>query len=396
VAARLAGDLIDVLVVGGIYREQFLHRHPRSRVGGSGLVAAVAAASLGASTALAAAVGADDAEESGAILRKAGVDASAVEIMAGPSAGFVIGDEGEVQAPSVQFKDADSVPVLTHDPPRARIVLVFGMPDLDPFASGLVARWVDPQSTLIFDRQGWLSKTKDAAAACGVVARSRIYLANVGEAAQEVGGATPQQLLQHHPLPGFEYALLKNGRWGTTLLSSQERTAIPAFRVAAASTIGSGDVFAGALAAGLARSDDLRVAGTNAAAAAAVAISEVSPLLDSSAPVKIEAMVATGDSRYVDPAHLSVIAVAVEAAADAAVESAAVQLRTRLHDLGLGDGGTGSSATTIRVALRLDDGRIVADVSSRTGTSQTVELGTARDFGVLIDVIADRVEAARR
>jgi ribokinase len=386
--------VIDVLVVGGIYRERFLHPHPRNRLGGSGLYAAVAAASLGASTSLAAAVGADDVEELRAIVRKAGADASAVEIIPGPSAAFVIEDEGEVQTPSVQFEDARAQPVLTQDPPQARIVLVFGMPDLDPFASGLIARWVDRQSTLIWDRQGSLSRTKDAIAACGVAARSRIYLANVGEAAQEAGGATPQELLQNHPLPGFDYALLKNGRWGTTLLSDRERTAIPAFRVAASTTIGSGDVFAGALAAGLARGDDLRVAGTDAAAAAAVAISEGSPLLDSSARRKVEEMLATGDGRYVDPGHLSAVGVAIEVALDATVDATAAQLRARLRDVGLGEVGP-ATATTIGVALHSDERGVVADLSSRTGSTKTIELGTAPDLGLLIDAIADLVEAAQ-
>ncbi len=386
--------MIDVLVVGGIYRERLLGPYPRSRLGGSGLYAAVAAASLGASTALAAAVGADDADELGAILRKAGVEPAAIEIMPGSSAAFVIEDEGEVQTPSVQFEDAHAQPVLTHDPPQARIVLAFGMPDLDPFASGLIARWVDRQSTLIWDRQGSLSRTKDAVAACGVAAPSRIYVANVGEAAQEVGGATPRELIENHPLPGFDYALLKNGRWGTTLLSGRERTAIPAFRVAASTTIGSGDVFAGALAAGLARGDDFRVASIDAAAAAAVAILEASPLLDSSARSKVDKMLATGDGRYVDPAYLGAVAVSIEAAHDATVDPTVAQLRARLRNVGLGDVGPGTT-TTIGVALHSDERGIVANLSSHTGSTQTIEVGATPDLGLLIDAIAELVEAAQ-
>lgn len=394
VAAGLTGDVTDVVVVGGIYREQVSTPHPHSRIGGSGLYAAVAAASLGSSTALAGAVGADDAEELHAILRKAGVDGSAVAIMPGSSAAFVFQDEGEVEAPIVQFKHAHSSPVLSHDPPAARVVLVFGMPDLDPFESGLVARWVEAQSTLIWDRQGWLSKTQDAVAASGVVARSKIYVANFGEAAQEAGGATPQQLLQSHPLPGFAYALLKNGRWGTTLLSSnRERTPIPAFRVSAASTIGSGDVFAGALAAGLARSEEIRTASITASAASAVAIAQASPLLFRSARRRVEVMAAAGNGSYVDPVLLSSVVVAVDGEVAAALKSLAAELQARLRNLGILVEGIGSSAASISVALRFGERGVVADVCG-AGKSEAVELGAAPDLRLLVNVIADCIGAA--
>src|SRR4051794_28422975 len=105
VAARFASSVIDVLVVGGIYRERLLRPQLPTRLGGSGVYAAVAAVSLGASTALAGAVGADNADELKAILRLAGVDATAVDVMAGSSAAFVIEDAGEEQAPNAQFED---------------------------------------------------------------------------------------------------------------------------------------------------------------------------------------------------------------------------------------------------------------------------------------------------
>jgi sugar/nucleoside kinase (ribokinase family) len=382
--------VIDVLVVGGIYRERFLRPGARSRLGGSGLNAAVAAANLGASTALAAAVGVDDADDLRAVLQKAGVDPGAVEIMPGSSATFVIEDEGEVHVPNVRFEEADSPPQLLHDPPEARIVLVFGMPDLDPFAKGLVARWVAPESTLIWDRQGSLSLTKDAVAACGVVARSRIYLANVGEASQEAGGATSEELVKNHPLPGFDYALLKNGRWGTTILTVSDRIPIPAFRVPVVSTIGSGDVFAGALAAGISFGDDLPVASTNAAAAAAVAVSKASPLLDSSSRSRIETIVGAGNGRYLDPVRLSSTTIFVDVGTDAAVESTATKLREGLRNLGLRDVIVKNPANA-SVVLRSDRGRIVAEVSSSSGRD-TVELGKTGDVAALIEVIAERVE----
>lgn len=392
VAARLASDVIDVLVVGGVYREQFSHREPRSRIGGSGLYAAVAAAALGASTALAASVGAEDAEELRAILSNADVDGDAVELRPGQSAAFFIEEEGEVEAPSVQFKSASSPPELTHDPQPARVVLIFGMPDLDPFAMGLVARWVGQDSTLIWDRQGWLSKPADATAAAGVRAHSRIYLANIGEAAQEAGEATLDQIVLNHPLPGFDWAILKNGRWGTTLLGHGTPIAIPAFRVPVVSTIGSGDVFAGALAACLAVGEHIETASLNAAAAASISISRASPLLAPASRREIDEIVSTGDGRYTDPVQLSAVSIAVDIQDEGAVEAVADQLRVRLRNLGIGIAGT-ATEPTLRVALRADSGRVVAAVSGSTDTSQVIELGQAIDLEELVDVIADRIEA---
>lgn len=383
--------MIDVLVVGGVYREHLSHPKPCSRIGGSGLYAAAAAATFGASTALAASVGADDGEELSAILNTRGVDDSAVELRPGQSAAFVIDNEGEVQAPEVQFKNGTSAPGFSHDPPPARVVLVFGMPDLDPFALGLVARWVGAHSTLLWDRQGWLSKTPDATAACGVAARSKVYLANIGEASQEAGGASVEQLVRNHPLPGFDWALLKNGRWGTTLLGPGTQTAIPAFRVPVVSTIGSGDVFAGALAAGLAAGDDIQRASVTAAAAASVSISAASPLIGLTSRREIEGVVSAGKDRYVDPTQLSLVSIAVESAAGAAAEPAADQLKARLQDLALGIAGP-ATQPTVRVVLRVDGGHLVAEVSDRTGASQTIKVGRPPNLGALVDAIADRVE----
>jgi hypothetical protein len=235
--------------------------------------------------------------------------------------------------------------------------------------------------------------TKDAASAAGVVARSRIYLANVGEAAQEVGGATPEELLENHPLPGFEFALLKNGRWGTTLLDGRVRTPIPAFRVDTSTTVGSGDVFAGALAARLARGDDIGAASTVAAAASAIAISEDSPLLDRSVHQKIEQMLATGRGRYVDPAHLSTVTVTVDAGPEAEIQRIGSDVRSRARGLGLRDREAASEGSAICVTLARDERGVVAGVSSDIGWARRVELGVARDVGVLIDAIADCVEA---
>jgi hypothetical protein len=322
-------------------------------------------------------------------------------LVPGRSAAFVIEDEGEVEAPSVRFEHAQSQPVLTHDPPQARIVLVFGMPDLDPFESGLIARWVHPQSTLLWDRQGVLSRTKDAVAACGVDARSRIYLANVGEAAQEGGGVTPRQLLENHPLPGFDYALLKNGRWGTTLLSSRERAAIPAFHVAAATTIGSGDVFAGALAAGLAQGRNIRAASTDAAAAAAVAISGTSPLLDLTSRDSIEEIVASANGRYVDPTHLDQVSVVVDAGSDSALAQAAAELRARLVNVGLAGGGAeskarmASKAMTVVVELRRHERRLLAVISSSRSATCTAEFPATAGSSEFLDVVADYLEATQ-
>jgi ribokinase len=384
--------VIDVVVVGGVYREHLRRPSPLTRLGGSGLYAAAAAASMGAATALVASVGDEDADELNAILREIGVDGSAIEITAGKSASFVIEEEGEVNAPTVRFEHGSVAPRLPNDPPSARIVLVIGMPDLDPFDAGLVARWVGAGSTLIWDRQGWLSKTLDAASAAGVPALSRIYLANIDEAAQEAGGAPVDRVMQNHPLPGFEWALLKNGRWGTTLLGPRGSTAIPAFRVPAISTIGSGDVFAGAVAAGLAAGIDIQVASTTAAAAAAVAISDGRPLLAPSALPVIESTASTGNRRYIDPVQLSMVAIVVDAEADRTVEAAAAELRARIGNLGLAIADT-ATQPTLRIALSAGHYGLVATMSSDDAAPQTIELAGAAEFGRLADAIADLLAA---
>lgn len=233
-------------------------------------------------------------------------------------------------------------------------------------------------------------------AACGVIASSRIYLANVAEAAQEAGEATPQELLRNHPLPGFDYALLKNGRWGTTLLDGGETTAIPAFRVAASSTVGSGDVFAGALAAGLAREEDIRAASVRAAAAAAVAISEGSPLLDDSARRKAEEMLATGHRTYVDPVHVGEVAVALNADSEAELQQLASDLKAHIRNLGLRVCEI-LDQPTVGVVLRRDEEGIgiVADMWSHPGWTRRIQLSGGRGLRELVDAIADCVEATQ-
>ena len=70
---------MDVLVVGGIFREVFdAATKPSMRYGGSGLTASVAAARFGVETALASYVGTDDEGAVHTILGEAGVDGGTV------------------------------------------------------------------------------------------------------------------------------------------------------------------------------------------------------------------------------------------------------------------------------------------------------------------------------
>jgi sugar/nucleoside kinase (ribokinase family) len=84
----------------------------------------------------------------------------------------------------------------------------------------------------------------------------KIYVANAREAAEEAGTANDAAALERQPPTGFSDAIVKLGADGAAVLdgttSDNGMARIPAFPVAVSTTIGAGDVFAGAVAAGLA------------------------------------------------------------------------------------------------------------------------------------------------
>ena len=90
-AARiLSFEMIDVLVIGGIFREVLQGDSERKvQYGGSGLVAALSAGWLGANVALASYVGCEDEQAVRDELRVAGVNDGSVISLAGACGTFV-------------------------------------------------------------------------------------------------------------------------------------------------------------------------------------------------------------------------------------------------------------------------------------------------------------------
>lgn len=255
-----------LLVAGGIFLEEV---RGRRRLGGSGLTAALAAARFGTDVSLAGWVGASEADEAFALLDAAGVDRLGILVLDGATTVYRIGDPADLTMPLPRLiqgavPDAE-VPAL----PSAGVVLYFGTPGFDP----IERRWLDRASegaTLLFDRQGSQSAVLGARMAFTVPAARRVLLTNVHEALSETIARSLSDAINGLPPEGFTDAIVKEGPWGSTLVDRhrQERP-IGAYDITIQSTIGSGDVFAGALAAALCHGTGLAAAANQATAAAA-------------------------------------------------------------------------------------------------------------------------------
>ncbi len=264
--------MFDVVVVGGIFREILDgDTAPQSRFGGSALIAAILASRFGASTSIASYVGEDDADAVVAMLNAAHVDVGSLAVVAGASGTFVF--PTRVDPPWPMYRPAEAVPKTSFAIPDAKLYLVFGIPDLDPVALG----WLSPilrDAHLVWDRQGWLSRARGSSGAANLPPLSKTYVANLDEAIAEFHASDEGDLLARMPPDGFQAAVVKAGRAGCTLVQDEEGhravERVAAFVVDPPNTIGSGDAFAGALAAYMSRgkaiSDAAKVA--NAAASA--------------------------------------------------------------------------------------------------------------------------------
>lgn len=279
----------DVLVVGGVFREILDgDTRPRVRYGGSGLVAAVAAARLGAKVALASYVGDEDEEAVRIELRAAGVDDSVVLALTGACGTFMFPTRESSDRPWPMYRPAESTP---GGPPRqelpdAAVVVVFGIPDYDPIAKGWLSETA-AGATLIWDQQGWLSRARDSSAVVRLPPSRKMRLANEAEAMEEVNASTAEEALAAQPPAGFEVGVVKQGMSGVTVVERTKEgstaTFVPAFRVPARSSIGTGDIFAGAFASRLARGDSATEAAGWGCAAAAVGLGTGHNLLDDNA-----------------------------------------------------------------------------------------------------------------
>ncbi len=268
--------MMNVLVVGGIFREVLdADTSPRVRYGGSGLAASVAASRFGARVALASYVGAEDEEAVRAELQLAGVDDRAVLSVPGASGTFAFPTYQDQRRPWPMYRPAESLPQEVPQIPCADVVVTFGIPDCDPVRLGWLGSGGD-YATVIWDRQGWLSRARDAKAVLEIDALKRIYVANELEAIEDSRVSSLDDALLVQPPRGFYAAVIKRGEAGVVVVEAGEDKSspaiVPAYSVSANSTIGSGDVFAGAFAASLASGEPPLAAAKWGCAAAAISL----------------------------------------------------------------------------------------------------------------------------
>ena len=286
--------MTDVLVIGGVFREVLeADTAPRPRYGGSGLTASIAAARVGAKVTLASYVGQDDEEAVRAELELAGVDDSAVVTLAGASGTFLFPSSKGGRHPWPMYRPAETLPDTPPSAPDAHVTVVFGIPDLDPILDGWLGGG-DRGTTLIWDRQGWLSKSRNADAVRGLDASERIYLANEDEAMVDTALPTLDAALSRQPPASFGASVIKRGAAGVVVFQRTprgvSRTLLRSFFVRASTSIGSGDVFAGALAARYALGGSLVDSARWGNAAAAVSLEDGNNLLKESALARIRAL----------------------------------------------------------------------------------------------------------
>jgi sugar/nucleoside kinase (ribokinase family) len=270
----------DVVVVGGVFRE--IGADPtqsRLEIAGSGLTASVTSARFGARTALLASVGDEDVGVAVQVLGAAGVDQSWIQVTPGASGTFVFPAHADDERPWPMFRPAESPPRsdLPNGLPVASIYLLFGHPEFDPVAEGWLAS-IPFESTVLWDRQGWLSRARDWRTALDVPVHRRVYVANKDEGLAEFEVNDLEELMNVLPPTGFHSAVIKMGAAGCAYRSLGDGGIVAGlvggFPVEVNSTIGSGDVFAGTLAAQLSRGVELAPALLMANATAAAYLAE--------------------------------------------------------------------------------------------------------------------------
>lgn len=376
---------MSVLVVGGIFREFFASGNgaPHLRLAGSGLYAATAAARLGTSVTLLAPVGSEDSEIAATLASAAGIRARFL-ISEGASGMFAYETHASV-ALARGFRPAEGCVDDSILPPsdlggEFSVVLVFGHPQWDPCASELV-RNATRNARLLFDRQGWISRNRSLADGLRLPARQRFSLANFGERIDELGFHAALHL-DPPPDAGYDAALVKDGFWGVHLIEADATTQVAAHRVESRSDLGSGDVFAGALAAALGVGSDLLSAARQAAAAAATAITELEPLPGPGFAASVEALIN-------DPVFRPILTPSQRADARLVIEhpqgilGRSFALRTAYMLNGLGF-----------VATKLTPGH-TAEPILRLGSESTPLIESGREVGPpdLIDWLAARLSS---
>jgi sugar/nucleoside kinase (ribokinase family)/nucleoside 2-deoxyribosyltransferase len=363
--------MTDVVVIGGIFQETLPPASaPVRRIGGSGFVAALTAAGLGAKVALVSYVGERDAQATLGPLRRAGVDTSAVVVLPGQSGIFSMSDLVDRQAPRPGYRPAEALPVrsdLAAPLPRAPVVLAFGFPDFDPF--DWIREAVQPGGVFLWDRQGWLSRNINRLDLDRLPVERRIYVANLEEMRVEANRQTYAAALSEQPPAGFDSALIKCGRWGTLASDKDERIDfIPAFVSEVRSVIGSGDCFAGAVSARLAQGSRLGEAAQVGSAAASLFVERTSNIPAPQLMKGITEVLGSRERRYVSPVRLEKVRVYLAGPWFTAGEALLIdELEATLENLGLDV-----------VSPRRDIGVLTADASA----ADILEVGRT-DFATL-------------
>jgi ribokinase len=307
------------------------------RLAGSGLVSAIVARRLAVNVALAGFAGADDRTALSELSEGLGIDMGAVVAVPGASPQFVFRDPCGLAGPQPEFRPSERLP--EGNPPllpSARVVLVFGMPGFDALRAG----WFDAldlaASTVLWDRQSWLSAARDSSAMSRLSCARRIQLTKLDEVAAETGESVSHVLLGRLPLPGFDAAVVKDGGWGGEVIDADGRRGLMAFDVPVRRSIGSGDAFAGALGAFLAHGCDLRSAAQRAAAVAAYLISEDPVIAPADLAARATLVANSVRGSHVGRAALERVSVSVNASAHGLVaRMAARAARDALMVLGL-------------------------------------------------------------
>lgn len=265
----------EVLVVGGIFREIIRRpgdEEPEIRLAGSALTAAVAASRLGASVSIASFVGSEDAEAAHSLLEHASVNTHLV-VLDGASGTFAYAGDADADNPQPLYRPAETCPTLLPTLPEARVLLAFGVPDFDPVQDPEVRASAATAHTLIWDRQGWLSRTRDARAATALEAADRVLLVNAAETVDE--GVLDDVTGEVRLPSGFGRAVVKDGPRGALVVDGRagpRHSLVPAYPVRPVSTVGTGDIFAGVVAALLASGEHLVSAAMQATAATSVVL----------------------------------------------------------------------------------------------------------------------------
>lgn len=271
----MTGAPFDVVVVGGIFREWLIRDRAivEARIGGSGFTAAVAAARAGAHVALLTYVGDEDAKAALAYLEWAGVVTDYVSIVAGSSGTFRFELDALSNGGQPAFRPSEATPSALVASPSASVFLVFGFPDFDPLADDGIRTAVSAR-VLLWDRQGWLSRNRDWRDAAKLPSSEKVYLANLEEALEEEVLRLDSANCRVVMPSSFHCAIIKDGQFGAAVIE-QERdqvaiTAIPITVLPESTLIGSGDVFAGVLAAGISQGRPMVDAATRAAQAVTI------------------------------------------------------------------------------------------------------------------------------